>query len=77
MKEFIEQARKDLFDGNHEEGDYCVIIHTYNKLNGIVNTKVNAIYKNLEDFEKYAEQRIEKIDPMFGIFFEVVIFDKN
>ena len=78
MQEFIEQSKKDLLDGNHKEGDYCVIIYTYYKFNGLVkDKKVNAIYKNLEDFELYAEKRIEKIDPMFGIYLEIFLYDKN
>ncbi len=75
IKEFIEQARVDI-EVENQQNNYCIILYSVHGP-GIANQslRVRCIYKSLDDFEKRVEDEVAKIDPMFGIRFQLWFYD--
>ena len=70
MKNFIEETKKYIIENNLGD-NYCVIVYT--SISGNLNVKL--IYKTIEDFETKVEKDISGVDGMFGIDFQLWIFD--
>ena len=73
MQEFIDLVNQDLKEGLYNDGDYCIIFY---KTQGS-NKQVHKIYKNVKDYEKCVSEDVVELNPMYGISFEVWLFDKD
>lgn len=70
MKNFIEDSKKHIIENNIGD-NYCVIVYT--TINGTRNIKF--VYKTIDDFEKKLIKDSHNINDIFGVIFQLWIFD--
>lgn len=70
MKEFINQTKRDIID-NKIGDNYCILVSRTTAF----DTKVRFVYKNIEEFEKKIDSDVKNINSIFGVEFELWVFD--
>lgn len=68
LLKFIKESKIEL-NGNL---NYCVVVY---KTVGPLNREVGFVYKNLDEFKLKITDDIKRLDSMFGIDFQIWIFD--